>query len=907
VPEPSSRLRRYIASTLYPSRADADFDEEWYFANHPDVVGEFTDGWVHFVEHGDAERRAPSAFFDPTYYSRTHLGLEESRPFRHYITVGRRQGLLPAAKKFSREASHDRLAGMLGPLSRPIILAGNDAQRAGAPLVLLEIATRLRSRGLSPVFLLKRGGPIIGAFRALGPTLILDEGWDLGGIGSAIPTGVPIVGNTGWSAPIIEGLGRASTSTVLVHEMPDYLAEHDLLESVSRVGHIVVGLPRVGKELAARIGEDRISLVLGALRAPARAPGGKAKVARTIRRVAESGSPVFLGAGYADARKGFDLFLDAAWAISAQLPGAAFVWLGDLSQWADRLAQDSVARGLPLITPGFQPNAADWYENATVYILTSRQDPGPTTVLDAALVGVPFVGYATDLGIRDLDSVIEGIGEFVSDRDALVSKAINLAEHDTEDLRRQRRVKLGRLSSFERYTDEIVDLLSASAPVTLPRRSILRRRVSIQWSHAQLALARSRLISKVGRVRDLFPFATRTVVRPEYIRRKLRGRLRPRVVVSRGGPLPDSALQTPADVSSVRGASTVWLSSAELLPSLTVPFDLHVIREGGRPDWELVAAAQRSTRQMRSVTHHEAGNPPRWATLLKSPPRSGKLDGTNSPPPVGYPLARRGPVRLARPIGVFAHVYYLDLLDQLIERLDYIDHAVQLYVSTDDETKAERIRALLPDAIVKVFPNRGRDIYPKVFGFAQEHRNHDVVLHVHTKRSPHDQGLAQWNQHILDRLLPSPEGVNAILDLFSTIETLGMVSPTLPSFWSNSAWWGSNRPLAEILVRDAGWPELPSNAQLRFPAGSMFWARSEALVPVQSLAVPADVFLPGVGSADGTIAHVVERLLGVSCEVAGLKQFFVDTPLASGWSRRALSTEDVAALVQGRDVAVPPS
>lgn len=896
--KPSTRLRRYIASTMYPTRPDADFDQDWYFANHPDVVGEFTDGWVHFVEHGDAEGRAPSASFDPAYYARTHLGLEELRPYRHYLSTGRRQGFLPAAGEFPPEVSRDHLAGMLHSLKHPIILIGNDAQRAGAPLVLLEIATRLKSRGLDPVFLLKRSGPIIGAFRSLGPTIIVDEGWDLSGMGTAIPIDIPIVGNTGWSAPIIEGLGRASSSMVLVHEMPDYLAEHGLLNAVARIGRIVVGLPMVGKQLAARIGDDRITLVLGALRTPSHARGGKRSAARAIRRGVGSHPTVFLGAGYADARKGFDLFLDAAWAISSQVPNAAFVWLGDLSQWADRLAQDSVARGLPLITPGFQSNAGDWYANAHVYVLTSRQDPGPTTVLDAALVGVPFVGYAADIGIRDLDDVLEGVGEFVGDRHQLVARAIDVAENDTDLRRRQRSEKLERLSSFERYTDEILGILSP--PRNLPKRSLLEKRARTRLSHVRVNLARSPLVSRFGRARDLIPFATRAVIRPEYILRRLQTRMRPRVVLSSNGRVATSALNTREQVAAVRGSSTVWLNSPELLPWITVPFDLHVIRERGQSKWDLADAVQRSSRQLKTITRHDAANPPRWVTALASPPRINKLDSSTSPPPVGYPLARRGAVQLARPIGVFAHVYYLDLLDQLIERVGYIAHPVQCYVSTDSETKADHIRTVMPEAIVRVFPNRGRDIYSKVFGFANEHRNHDVVLHVHTKRSPHDQGLAKWNQYILDRLLPSTEGVNAILDLFASIDTIGMVSPTLPPFWGTSGWWGSNRPLADILTWDTSWPELPRSAELRFPAGSMFWARSQALVPVQALDVPAEAFLPGVGGADGTIAHTIERLLGVSCGVAGFTQFFLDTPLASGWSRRSLTTSDVADMVQGR-------
>lgn len=897
---PYMRALLYLASALYPSRPDREFDQDWYFAKHPDVAAQFTDGWAHFVQYGDLEGRAPNPSFDPSHYARTHLGLEEPRPYRRYINAGRRHGLLPAPGSFSAEESRVRMQNALRGVKRPIILVGNDAQRAGAPLLLLELAMRLKAQGLSPVFILKRGGPIIGAFLALGPAVILDEGWDASGLGHAIPSDAPVIGNTGWSAPIIEKLGRTQTSTLLVHEMPDYLVEQDLLDSVSETKRVIVGLPRLRDELSARLPDRPVDVILGALRPPAHLPGGRARTARFIRRSAGRRGPVFLGAGFADARKGFDLFLDAAWAISATTPNAIFVWLGDLSVWARRLAEDSTARGLVLLTPGFRTDAADWYANADVYVLTSRQDPGPTTVMDAANVGVPFVGYAADIGLRGLDEILHGVGVFVEDRDTLAATAVAFATTDTPAARRRRRAHVRKLSSFDRYSDEVLAATQDVTPATLPRRTTLGRALRLAREQARVSVAMSRLISRVGTVGGLLPFARQAIFRPEDRSTRPRGRIPATVAIAQSGAIPASALSDREAVAAIGDADAEWLSSAALLRSLTVPVGLHVVRERGRSVWPLVIALQRATKHVLTVDQYDVAGPPHWVLQGEPPPPARAADGTSSPPPVGYPLAPHGPVRLARPIGVFIHAYYLDLLPPLIDRLRHIDHPAHLYVSTDSESKAAAIRELVPDATVRVFVNRGRDIYPKIYGFADAHRDHDVVLHLHTKQSPHNEDLALWNEHILDRLLPSTVGVNAILALFESIDSLGMAGPTLPPLFGVSAWWGPNRPIADLIAWDSGWPELPDNAGLRFPAGSMFWARSAALVPVQNLAAPPEAFISGLGSVDGTLAHAIERLIGVSCGVAGLGQLFLDTPEASRWSRRPLTTEDVADLLRGR-------
>ena len=345
------------------------FDGDWYHATYPDTAG--TDPWGHFTTFGDSEGRSPGPGFDASFYSSTYLRLEAGGALRHFLDEGRDAGFLPLPRVPTAEASRSVMEEALSGLSHPVVLIGNDAQQAGAPLLLLEIARHLRGRGYSPVILLLRAGPLLSAFEAVGPTLILAEGHDLTGLGQALTPETIVLGNTALSAPVLAELAAGRRGGILIHEMPEFLVSEGLVEDVGRAPVVVASFPNVASRLVGLLhAEARVASIQPGLLHVAVGPQSTARVRDTIRATLGQAHPIFLGAGYADSRKGFDRFVAMAHGIREREPESGFIWLGELSAWARDIAERALGDGLRLMLPGFRADAAAWYDNADVYLLT---------------------------------------------------------------------------------------------------------------------------------------------------------------------------------------------------------------------------------------------------------------------------------------------------------------------------------------------------------------------------------------------------------------------------------------------------------------------------------------------------------------------------------------------------------
>ncbi len=217
---------------------------------------------------------------------------------------------------------------------------------------------------------------------------------------------------------------------------------------------------------------------------------------------------------------------------------------------------------------------------------------------------------------------------------------------------------------------------------------------------------------------------------------------------------------------------------------------------------------------------------------------------------------------------VIAHVYYPELWDELAAGIELIPGHVDLVVTLVEgraDHRAESIQVRFPGADVRVLPNQGRDIWP-LLQVLDRVPGHDAVLKLHTKRSPHMRNGDSWRRDLLDGLVGSAGRIEAILGLLAADRRIGMVVPARNVL--GREFLSANRQRVEELARKGGRTFDPD--ALWFPAGSMFWTRPEVLLPLADLGLTADDFGPETGAIDGTLAHAVERYLGVLAASQGL-------------------------------------
>jgi FMN phosphatase YigB (HAD superfamily) len=232
------------------------------------------------------------------------------------------------------------------------------------------------------------------------------------------------------------------------------------------------------------------------------------------------------------------------------------------------------------------------------------------------------------------------------------------------------------------------------------------------------------------------------------------------------------------------------------------------------------------------------------------------------PPPV--PLAE-----LRLKVGVMVHVFYPDLLEDIAQALSNMPVPFELMVSVVDDEAHRRASSVLSRVArvarldIRVVENRGRDIAPFLVTFREEIAALDIVCHLHTKKSLYTGSeLGDWRTYLFQSLLGSPARVAWILGSMQATPRLGLVYPESHACvpLAGHTWLG-NVHAGRVLGEQLG-IEIDPGAYLDFPAGSMFWARVDAIRPLLDLGLVTASFPPEQGQTDGALQHALERMFG---------------------------------------------
>lgn len=225
--------------------------------------------------------------------------------------------------------------------------------------------------------------------------------------------------------------------------------------------------------------------------------------------------------------------------------------------------------------------------------------------------------------------------------------------------------------------------------------------------------------------------------------------------------------------------------------------------------------------------------------------------------------------KFSKKIAVHLHLYYFDLAEEFIKYLNNIPAKFDLFISIpegkysveDCKMAFTSSLQLLNKLTVKETKNVGRDIYPFIVVFGKELLNYDLILHIHSKKSPQSRTRG-WRRFLLHYTLGSKEIVTQILNAFDDNQRLGAFFPAYFHATTRQPLWGGNSTIVENQLKKLGF-KYDMTYCPDYPAGSFFWARPEAYSSILDGKYQLSDFDDEQGQFDGTLAHGFERLFGV--------------------------------------------
>ncbi len=359
-----------------------------------------------------------------------------------------------------------------------VVVFTHDAYRHGAQLLVKNMARVLTSRfGVEVAIIVLGDGPLVADYRKIAPiyqigndvtklSAVLAQLRQAGYCNAIVNTTV-----SGWVLPQLKAQGYFAVS--LIHELPRLIHEYGLEQTVETIAAqadlIVFPAPQVEAGFAAIAGElDRDKCLVrpqGSYLPWHRDPSHSIRIRRELGL--KESDKLVINVGYADARKGVDIFLNAARDICARRADVHFAWIGGMTRdaqtwYLEDIAPDSPEAGRIHVIP-FTDTPVPYYEAADLFFMSSREDPFPTVVLEALKAGLPVVGLENSGGSADLIAEFGALAprNSLSEICARITDFLDLpqAEQQQQAVRRQAHIE----TRF-RFEDYVGDLLCMLDP-----------------------------------------------------------------------------------------------------------------------------------------------------------------------------------------------------------------------------------------------------------------------------------------------------------------------------------------------------------------------------------------------------------------------------------------------------------
>ena len=225
-------------------------------------------------------------------------------------------------------------------------------------------------------------------------------------------------------------------------------------------------------------------------------------------------------------------------------------------------------------------------------------------------------------------------------------------------------------------------------------------------------------------------------------------------------------------------------------------------------------------------------------------------------------------------IAVQAHVFYKDLLFEIINKTNNIPLKFDLFISTLPEGHLDKfeknIRIYSKASKYEIFysNNKGRDVLPFIMQMKNKIKKYKYICHIHTKKTNHNLVSGDgWRNYLYENLLGDSKKITQILYDFENIKDLGFIFPepyydVIKHYTNfeeiNFSYHEPNIKYMNIILHKI-FKRTQVGNKLTFPVGDMFWAKTKSIHQIFNFRFD-NLFPKELGQINETIMHAIERI-----------------------------------------------
>lgn len=219
-------------------------------------------------------------------------------------------------------------------------------------------------------------------------------------------------------------------------------------------------------------------------------------------------------------------------------------------------------------------------------------------------------------------------------------------------------------------------------------------------------------------------------------------------------------------------------------------------------------------------------------------------------------------------IAIQAHIYYEDLISEMINKINNIPVKYDLFISTNSIKTKNLINIYIKNISninnyeISIFENKGRDVLPLLKQLNNKIiKKYKYFCHIHSKKTSFTNFGDEWRHYLLENVLGSNSVVSEILTYYENNDKLGFIFPE--NYYKIFLEYGETLTKKDKSYINYLLKKIDKNKKvgkiIDFPAGNMFWAKVQAVFQIFNLEI-FDEFPKEKYQVDGTIMHGIERL-----------------------------------------------